>query len=71
MELLKKCNSEGKIPFCKARRQGRDLANEIDKYTTLACKIATKYLDGVDVDIYDDLGVWMKYDEAAKACLQN
>lgn len=70
-EFLKKFNSKGEIPYCKARRLGRELANEIDKYTTLACKIAAKYLDGVDVDIYDDLSDWVKYVKVVKAYFQN
>lgn len=71
-ELLKKeCLTERHFPFCKARRQGRELANEIDKYVTLACKIAAKYFEGVDVDIYDDLSDWMKYDKAVKSYFQN
>lgn len=72
-EIIKEVN-RGKLQHCKARRQGLELAAEIDRYITLACKIATKYLDGINTDCYRstiDLGAWLKYGEAVKTYFQN
>lgn len=66
--------NRGKLQHCKARRQGLELAKEIDKYISLACKITTKYLDGVNTECYKstiDLSAWMKYGEAVKSYFQN
>lgn len=66
--------NRGKLQHCKARRQGLELAKEIDKYITLACKIATKYLEGINTECYKstiDLDAWLKYGEAVKTYFQN
>lgn len=65
--------NRGKLQHCKARRQFREIAEETDKYFTLACNVTAKYFDGKEESYKDviNFGDWWKYFDAVNTYFRN